>query len=188
MWLTNKQQALLNSEIICSKVPVSRPVAGWINRDLYTPTTEVFGILPIPANVQLSSAITTFNPANPPKKFQYLARKKDTCFAVLTIHTMEEKQFFSDCMMNEPSFTAAPDSDPVWLDSVKIWNNHADGETIFYKVCDIGLHHIVDNAYTYLKQLIEHLKTYYTTWKSAMNAKHTMIATYNNRRPIDRLI
>ncbi|KAK0432533.1 hypothetical protein EV421DRAFT_1665171, partial [Armillaria borealis] len=130
---------------------------------------EVFGILPIPTNIQVLSAMTQFNMADPPKKFQYLARKQDTCFTVLTVHTSEEKQLFSDCMLNELSFTAAPDSDPIWLDAIKIWNNRADGETIFYK-------------------LIEHLKTFYSTWRKHMNVKHTMIATYNARKPINHLI
>ncbi|KAK0222337.1 hypothetical protein IW262DRAFT_1250109, partial [Armillaria fumosa] len=100
-----------------------------------------------------------------PKKFQHLARKQDTRFAVLTVHMSEEKQLFSDCMLNEPSFTATPDSDPIWLDTVKIWNHRANGETIFYK-------------------LIEHLKTFYSTWRKNMNAKHTMIAMYNAWKPI----
>ncbi|KAK0246140.1 hypothetical protein EDD85DRAFT_944545 [Armillaria nabsnona] len=169
LWLTNKRQTLLNSEVIHTYVPTSHPVTGWINGDLYIPTTEVFGILPIPTSIQVSSAITSFNEVDPPKKFQYLARKQGTRFTVLTVHTAEEKQLFSDCMLNEPLFTAAPKSEPVWLDFVKIWNNRADGETIFYK-------------------LIEHLKTYYLMWKSTMNAKHTIIATYNTQKPINKLI
>ncbi|KAK0462162.1 hypothetical protein IW261DRAFT_1306026, partial [Armillaria novae-zelandiae] len=128
-------------------------------------TTEVFRILPVPTNIQVLSTMTQFNVADPPKKFQYLARKQDTRFAVLTVHTLEKKHLFSDCMLNEPSFTAAHNSDPIWLDAVKIWNHHANGETIFYK-------------------LIEHLKTFYSTWRKNMNAKHTMIATYNARKPI----
>ncbi len=91
-------------------------------------------------------------------------------------------------MLNEPLFTAAPESEPVWLDAVTTWNNHADGETMFYKVHDVILLQLFNDPYMFVKQLIEHLKTYYLTWKSAMNAKHTVIETYKKRRPIDKLV
>ena len=42
--------------------------------------------------------------------------------------------------------------------------------------------------YTYNSKLAEHLKSYYEIWKSHLNAKHTAMATTDQRKAIDKLI
>ncbi len=85
-------------------------------------------------------------------------------------------------------------NDPVWSEetglrwaqAVKTWNQKADGDTIFYKVGHLSqskrmcIHRVL--------QLVEHLKTFYTTWKMLMNAKHTRMATYDARKETDALV
>ena len=40
----------------------SKPLAGWVNGNLYKPTTEVFGILPVPNDVCQESGMQEFDP------------------------------------------------------------------------------------------------------------------------------
>ena len=44
------------------------------------------------------------------------------------------------------------------------------------------------NIYLQVKQLVEHLKSYYTTWATSLNAKHTRMSTYGARKELDNLI
>jgi hypothetical protein len=37
-------------------------ISGWVNGNLYTPTTEVLGILPIPDTVRISSGMAMYVP------------------------------------------------------------------------------------------------------------------------------
>ncbi len=159
-------------------------MSNWVNGDLYSPTTEVLGILPVPPNIQTASDILSYDPDVPSKKYPYLARKQGTHFAVLTVNTDVEKKLFSDFMMNDPIWSEA--TGPRWAQAVKSWNRKADGNLIFYKVCrcSYGGEHVFIKAL----QLVEHLKTYYTTWKTSMNAKHTRMATYDTRKETDALV
>ena len=42
-------------------IPNSMPLAGWVNGNLYKPTTEVFGILPVPNDVCQESSMQEFD-------------------------------------------------------------------------------------------------------------------------------
>ncbi len=91
IWLINERQAH-------KLIPGSSTLAGWVNGDYYIQTKETFGILPVPAYVQLSSRLLPYDHETPPKKHTYLSHKQTTRFAVLTLHTDEEKQLFSNFM------------------------------------------------------------------------------------------
>ena len=44
-------------------IPDSKPLVGWVNGNLYKPTTEAFGILPVPNYyVHQESSMQEFNP------------------------------------------------------------------------------------------------------------------------------
>ena len=43
-------------------IPGSKPLAGWVNGNLYKPTAEVFGILPLPNDVHQESSMQEFDP------------------------------------------------------------------------------------------------------------------------------
>jgi hypothetical protein len=73
-----------------------------------------------------------YDPAAPPKKHSYLARKQGASFAVLTLHTKEERQLFSSLMRDDLSFKRP--SGPDWPNAVVSWNQKADGISTFYKV------------------------------------------------------
>jgi len=50
----------------------------------------------------------------------------------------------------------------------------------FYKICK--------HIHLQVEQLVEHLKSYYTTWATSLNAKHTRMSTYGVRKELDSLI
>lgn len=133
LWLINELQQLLNHDLTRKLIPSSQPAAGWVNGNLYTQTTEVFGILPIPAIVQTSAGMNPFDPSNRPKLHSFLAEKQGTRYAVLTLHTEDEKTQFSDFMRTESAFSSS--RGPDWPSAVRIWNQAVNGKTIFYKVC-----------------------------------------------------
>ena len=101
LWLLNERQHLLNSDLTQELVPGATPLAGWVNGDLYVQTTEVFGILPVPSNVQTSAGMLPFDPTNIPPKHGYLARKQGTLYAVLTVHPAKEATPFSEFRKND---------------------------------------------------------------------------------------
>ena len=61
--------AALTSRVI----PDSKPLAGWVNGNLYKPTTEAFEILPVPNDVNQESSMQEFDP-----NFEY-----NQCFGFL---------------------------------------------------------------------------------------------------------
>jgi hypothetical protein len=133
LWVINELQELLNNNCTRQLVPLAQPMVGWVNGNLYTQTTEVFGILPIPSDVQTSAGMIPFDPENPPQSHSYLAKKQGTRFAVLTLHTDDEKKQFSSFMKNESAFTSR--RGPDWPNAARVWNHGADGMTLYYKVC-----------------------------------------------------
>ena len=134
IWLYDKLQLLV--EKLRTLVPNSHTIKGWTNGTMYAPTNEVFGILPIPEITRIKAAIQPAIPAAVIKKGHwYLALRQGTQYAVIAIHTTEEKQLFSKLMRESPSFNRN-NQDPDWKQAVQIWNrDHVDGKTIFYKVC-----------------------------------------------------
>ena len=94
-------------------IPGSKPLAGWVNGNLYKATTEVFGILPLPNDVHQESSMQEFDP-----NFDYdqchgfLASKQGTQKPVLHIHNNMEHKLFKTLMAEESSFNNA--TGPSW--------------------------------------------------------------------------
>jgi hypothetical protein len=93
------------------------------------------GVLPVPNNIRGKTAMQPYIPENTEKnKHSYLASKQGTRYAVMNVHTIEEKQTFAKLMHEDPVFNQ-DNQDPDWHKAVEIWNSfHANGKTIFYKV------------------------------------------------------
>jgi hypothetical protein len=121
--------------LIRQLIPSSSPLSGWINGDLFVQTKEIFGILPIPDAVKLSSHIIPYDDRSRPKRFAYLARKQGSQFAVLSVHTESERDLFSELMHSDSAFCGpgGPDFDS----GTQKWNAYADGKTIFYKASTV---------------------------------------------------
>lgn len=65
---------------------------GWVNGNLYLPTSEQLSILPVPDDVRLASGMAEFNLLSADKKqpHLYLAHMQGTWKAILLIHTTAE--------------------------------------------------------------------------------------------------
>ena len=133
-------QLQILAEKMRDKVPCSFEIKGWLNGPMYAPTKEVSGILPIPEEIRFRSAMQPMMPEPPVKKGHwYLALRQHTKYAVMSIHTVAEKQLFSKLMHEHPAFNQE-NQDPDWKKAVLVWNgNHAKGNEneIFYKVCSL---------------------------------------------------
>jgi hypothetical protein len=111
-------------------------IKGWVNGNLYLPTSERLGILPIPVDVRVNSGIAEFTVGVNTKKVAhtYLAQMQGTRKAVLPVHTAEEGDLFTDLMATEPTFNSRVKG-PTFKLAVKVWNERAENsDNVFYKV------------------------------------------------------
>ncbi|KIK55784.1 hypothetical protein GYMLUDRAFT_1017370 [Collybiopsis luxurians FD-317 M1] len=107
IWLTNEIQEL---EItIANHYPEFEPSPlTWVNGNLYQPTNEVLGVLPLPSSVLEMAGIQPFVPGLDNKKKQgFLAQLQGTRKAVLPVHTVQDWTELSP-------------------GAVKIWNRHVE--------------------------------------------------------------
>jgi len=133
IWLTNRLQERLVflHDILIDPLQIK----GWVNGNLYLPTRERVGILPVPHDVQQSSGMAAFNPnLDQQQPHVYLASMQGTHKAILPVHTPAEHDLFRLLMRTHPTFNTQS-TGPVWKLAVKVWNEQADREpTVFYKV------------------------------------------------------
>ena len=94
---------------------------NWVESESFESTGERFGILPSSELLRAHLLIKPCSPTN----LSYICRKMNTLFAVLPVHTNEEKKDVSQSYMTGENFR------PVeWA---KKWNAVADGLTVYYK-------------------------------------------------------
>ncbi|XP_006463087.1 hypothetical protein AGABI2DRAFT_152387 [Agaricus bisporus var. bisporus H97] len=144
---------------------------GWVNGDLYVPTKEVIGILPIPDDVRTSSGMVSYRFAlNEKQKHSFVARMQNTRRAVLPVHTPAEQQLYQKLMETNTVFSPKS-GEPQWREAVVIWNQLADGtsDEVYYK-------------------LVEQLKVYHAKWKALSNVHTQLSRTAETRRPLYRQI
>lgn len=115
-----------------SKVAQHHVELPYHNALYLTPTSETFGILKLPDDVVTS--LNMSKPANPPPKVisssSYLAYRQQTKYAILPIHTVEEKQLYSSFMLGG-FFNLG------WKELTRKWNlkvNTVNGVNLYYKV------------------------------------------------------
>jgi hypothetical protein len=131
VWLTDREQSLL--EQTHHLMPDSPTISGWVNGDLYTPAGETVGILLIPDLTCAAADIQSYTEDK--MKHAFLARQQGTKYAVISVHTTEEKVLFKTLMQDHLGNSG---STPDWKKGVLLWNQSANGKTIFYKVrCSI---------------------------------------------------
>ncbi|KAF8056942.1 hypothetical protein FPV67DRAFT_1637573 [Lyophyllum atratum] len=168
IWVTNElQEKLIFLEDMLLD---SHRITGWVNGNLYQQTSEVSGILPIPDDVRRNSGMSEFDPVLDSKQHHhFLAAMQGTRKPILPIHTLAEKELFSQLMREDESFNS-PTSAPNWKQAVKVWNRFADvNEKISYK-------------------LVEQLMVYYADWKTNLNIRQTLSMTNRVRQPVRNAI
>lgn len=104
-----------------------------MNGDLYTPAGETVGILTIPDSTRAAADIQSYTALTDGKvRHAFLARQQGTKYAVMSVHTMEEKVLFKALMQDHLGNSGTT---PDWKRGVLLWNQSANGKDIFYKVC-----------------------------------------------------
>ncbi len=116
-------------------IPEARQLSGWVNGNLYSRTTEVFGILPIPEDVRIASGMQKYIAGLDSKqRHGFLASKQGARKAVLPLHTAAEYLLFKRLMQDEPAFNQQT-GDPDWDCAVVAWNREAErNDEVYYKV------------------------------------------------------
>ena len=161
------------------------PVVGygnWINGNDYEQTQEVFGILPFDAAVCQDLGMLQYNEQfvkDQHPRHQWLSKQQQVRFAVLPVHTHDERLLFHLYAEHSPLFTSL-NGQPDFTGLCKQMNEHADGKSFFYKVRYSNLfnHHGYRNKLSIL-QLPEHVKTYYKTWQDYQNEKVSVTLSNN---------
>ena len=111
-------------------------MTGWVNGNLYQPTKEVAGVLPIPAEICLKTGMGPYIPSLHAKQpHHFLPYVQGTQKPVLPIHNQEEHDLFCKLISNDTGFSD-PVSGPNWDLAIQLWNNQADtvSTKISYKV------------------------------------------------------
>lgn len=110
-------------------------ITGWVNANLYLPSNEVFGILPIPQQIRTETAMTEYIPSLDKKqRHRFLAEMQEVHKPVLPVHNSLEKELFRHLMETNTEFNSP--SGPIWKKAVKVWNHYTNtNNNIFYKVC-----------------------------------------------------
>ena len=115
VWLTNREQSLL--EQTHHLMPDFLAISRWVNRDLYTPTGETVGILPIPDLTRAATDIQSYTEDK--MKHSFLAQWQGTKYAVISVHTTEGKVLFKTLMQDHLGNSG---STPDWKKGVLLWN------------------------------------------------------------------
>jgi len=65
-------------------------------------------------------------------RHSWLSERQGTMFAVVPVHTREERDIFALMMETSKAFLSA--GHPDWTRLATEWSNHCNGTTVFYKV------------------------------------------------------
>jgi hypothetical protein len=68
-------------------------------------------------------------------RHMFLAQQQRTRYAVISVHTVDDKLLFKKLLQDRIDLRQG--TTPDWKSAIKIWNQSANGKTIFYKVCKI---------------------------------------------------
>lgn len=138
---------------------MSRPAnfgpGGWVNGNHYQRTKEVFGILPVAKARADQLGMHPYNSnyaTKKPIKHQYLAAQQNTLVAVIPVHTKVERALFHGLVADNQGLFSGTQP-PKWETVAVTWNQHADGQAIFYKVSTSGQCYRYDRIFTGLYRM-----------------------------------
>ena len=109
---------------------------NWINGNNYEQTQEVFGILPFDAAVRQDLGMLQYNEQfakDQSTRHQWLSKQQQARFAILPVHTQDERHLFHLYAENSPLFSSL-NGQPDFTGLCKQMNEHAEGKSFFYKV------------------------------------------------------
>jgi hypothetical protein len=92
-------------------------------------------------------------------QYTFLAKWQQTRYAIVPVHTKQEKALFRSLLLEFTGEDANVD-DRTWREFAVHWHRNADGRNVFYKTT-------------------EHLKSYYTQWKAYRNVQRSIYLNQN---------
>jgi len=120
------------------------PAEGWVNGNLYTRTTEEFGIVSVDESLRNQLSMLPFDQGTQMLKkthHRFLAMKQNTKLPVLPVHSDVERKHFSMLMQDSTLLTAS--GKVKYIQVAKQWNQAAiERPELFYKVIKPGKQHI----------------------------------------------
>ncbi|KAF6758767.1 hypothetical protein DFP72DRAFT_1167168 [Ephemerocybe angulata] len=163
VWVSNRIQERL---ILLRDVILNPPETDddRIDGSVFTQTSEVIGVLPIPEDTQAQSGMQPYiDKLDSTRRNHSLARLQGVRKAAIPIHNDAESELYKNLMKEHPAFNNAR-AEPTWTEAVKVWNRMAEEDPqVFYK-------------------LVEHLKSHHVEWKATVNAKATLAQTAEERK------
>lgn len=193
IWITNRIQELsIALEDIFVNSDEASQLTSWVNGNLYQPSEEVIGVVPVPESIRKLSGMAPFEPLlnDPRQRHHFLSKLQGTRKPVLLIHTTNEKELFRKLRRENPTFNSPTSDSPNWKQAVVVWNGQADESSsvgITYKVRNIFAVKVEFVNSIHLK-LPEHLALYFSSWKTRVNVKETLSLTLSERAPITKAI
>ncbi|KAJ7497895.1 hypothetical protein B0H11DRAFT_2384785 [Mycena galericulata] len=101
---------------------------AWVNGNLYRKTEQTAGIIQIPKSVR---ELVKIQQTDTKQNQAYLAKMQGTRKPVLSVHTLAEKQLFSELMQTSPTFQKCSTS--ISLAAAEIWNQKAENtDDVYY--------------------------------------------------------
>ena len=171
IWTTNELQETITAAQ--QFVSDCATISGWVNGNLYQPSGECFGIIPIPDTICRDAGLSSYSPLSGSKRqHDFLAKRQGTYLAVLPLHTKTEFLAFGQIMKN-PQFFTSPAGKPIWPNILQFWNHTAERTPdMFYKVPNSP--HLIFNKLIFVK-LQEHLVSYFDgAWQTKINHRTTL--------------
>ncbi|KAJ7197452.1 hypothetical protein GGX14DRAFT_574233 [Mycena pura] len=132
IWLINQIQEI---EITLGEHYNRKPVElSWVNGNLYRKSEQSVGIVKIPSSICSSVDIRPYHEgADAKQKQAYLAKMQGTRKPVLPVHTLSEKQLFTELMRTVDEFQKCKTS--ISTPATVLWNRRAEtAENIYYKL------------------------------------------------------
>ena len=148
----------LSLEAARGLVPNAPILRGWINGDLYIQGNERIGILPIPKTTRTNAGILRHHGSTDSEyKHHFLAAQQGTKYAVIAVHSNEEKTLSSKMIQESPCFNI-PSQLPDFKEGAREWNSKLNGQTIFYKVHLFQLDfYVILTGFYSLKLIFSHI-------------------------------
>ncbi|TFK55407.1 hypothetical protein OE88DRAFT_1804266 [Heliocybe sulcata] len=158
VWTRNRISLLLDTTSSrFESLPRSFGPGGWVNGNLYAPSMEVFGILPMPDSKRLESGMMPYHHRYAMEqkiRHRQLAFRQNCRVAILPVHTRSERALFR-LLITDIHSRFGNEKEPSWDAVAAEWSRHVDGTAVFYK-------------------LKEHLKNYWKMWGENVNEKKSI--------------
>ena len=147
IWTRNYIAELLDRTAAAFKPNMKHvSMIGWVNGNEYQQSAETFGILPLAEDMRVKLGMSPYHHTYATEtkiRHRYLAEHQQTRVAVLPIHTQQERSLYR-LLVKQQNGLFSGTKQPNWVAVACEWSKYADGLHIFYKVCKLARHDVID--------------------------------------------